>query len=115
MGDKIPEYELGFDCTNCWGEDKPFGEGSTPKHVQASVAGLAGIGEGGNGDVRLTQDPVHPCIWISDGGIFVHYVHFGPAITIFQVTKKGVAVVYERYEGMCATDSEFGDASIKLT
>ena len=69
MGTPLPLNEPGALCGNCWGPDKPFGPGPTPKFVKVTIRDCEIITPylgrnliNPNGTWLCPQSP-EPCLW----------------------------------------------------
>lgn len=91
MGTPLPPNEPGDDCINCWGPNKPFGDGPTPLTITVTLEDL----EPGTFWIPsqeqllltphlLQQIPVS-CSWSINDGTFVFLLQYLPTRTILDV------------------------------
>ena len=92
LGTPLPPNEPGSICENCWGPDKPFGPGPSPKYVKVNIRDVQVFSpyEGDAIDIPngtwFLRQTVDPCIWKFESGnvVCLWETHFAYSHVFFQ-------------------------------
>lgn len=94
MGTPLPPNQIGDDCVLCWGFEKPFGNGNTPRIIQLRLTDLSPgqFWDPADEQLLLTphflqQHPV-PCTYTIDDGRFLWEWVWGVGTTQIDVVRK---------------------------
>lgn len=105
MGYPIEEYEEGDSCTICWGSGKTFGAIPTPKRIEMTGSGFAGVFAVCNNTFIADQTALNACRYEFYIGTVNGILIFGAVNTYFEMSVDGEGLAYAKSEGLCVLTS----------